>query len=176
MHSSYDSTARDHKDIIIASYARFEKNLSIVDKYGWHVYRRYCNFNELMYIDVRTGWFENDRSRARIISYGRLWALFRIPSEETVLKRGGGGRGRKRKNEKIRSWKKRARVKCPRWLATISWQKDKNEERYGRILSSVRLLSFTHRGSGYSVAHALRMRAPVCAASRRGGTRGKSPG
>lgn len=52
MHSSYDSTARDHKDLIGAPYRAFRKNLSIVDKYGRHVYRRYCNFNELMYIDV----------------------------------------------------------------------------------------------------------------------------
>lgn len=100
-----------------------------------------------MYIDVRTGWFENDRSRARIISYGRGYGP--IPNTERrngTKKRRQEEEGEKGKMRKCGSWKKRARVKCPRWLATILWQKDKNKERFGRILLRSIALFYTRIG------------------------------
>lgn len=74
-----------------------------------------------------------------------IMGLFRIPSEETVLKKRREEEGRRGEGEKGKM-RKCARVKCPRWLATISWQKDKSKERFGRILLRLIALFYTRIG------------------------------
>lgn len=77
--------------------------------------------------------------RCLVQTVARLWGEYR------ATKRWKKKKETKKKNDKVRSRKKRALVKCPWHLATISWRKDENNERWPyspRVGAPVQLLSF----------------------------------